>query len=279
MEFPPGTQVVQDKSRDGRTVMHSVCTIDEHGLRHTPVTNPDRRKRFVAIFADSLAFGEGLSDEDTLPAFVGKHTNDHTPYNFGLPAHGPQQMFRRLVENRVRPFVAQNEGLGIYLFIDDHVYRAAGSLRMYNLWCSPYPCYQLTDGKLEYHGSFEEARPVRNLVYRFLWKSHAVRNWQLEWPPLANGTLELTAALIRKSREAFERTFQGSTFYVLMYPRFTSRVGPKMLGLLARDHVQSLTFPDLFSDSEWANRLPDGHPSAAMQEKLAMALVARLGLK
>ena len=278
MEYPPGSTVLQEKSRSGKPVMRSVYTIDDKGFRVTPVTNREDRHKFVAFFADSIAFGEGVADDETLPAYTGRMAEGWMPYNFGCPAHGPQRMHMQLVANRPQASIAESSGVGIYLFIDDHVYRATGSLRLFNLWCSTSPCYEIQNGTLQFRGSFEEARPFRNSVYRLLWRSHAVRNFGFEWPPVGEKTLELTATIIGESKKLFERSFPGSRFVVIMYPDLSTKVGPRLGKRLRQDGIVCCEFPGIFSPGDWDSALPDGHPSAAMHEILAKALSERLGL-
>lgn len=276
-QFPAGEKVVQTKEKGGQVIMSSTATINEQGYRATPVS-PGERDKFVMLFVDSFVFGEGLPDNETLPCFLGSAAPHCRPYNFGLPGHGPQQMYMRLSENMVKPLVKESSGTGIYVFIDDHPLRAVGSLRIFNVWGSEHPCYGLRDGQPVYEGTFEEARPIRNYLYRQLWKSHAVRNLEVEWPPITGSTLEFTATLVRASRDAFEKSFPGSRFAVLTYPGSSQHCGHRFASLLERDHIPFVCDDHFFTPEDMASALPDGHPSARMHKKVAERLAEVLKL-
>lgn len=84
-----------DKRRpDGSTVFDVTYTIGEDGLRRTE-SNPDGP--IVAFFFDSMTFGEGVEDAETLPQqFADQTGRRYRVLNLGVPGYGPQAMLRTL---------------------------------------------------------------------------------------------------------------------------------------------------------------------------------------
>src|SRR5205814_8426268 len=95
--------------------------------------------------------------------------------------------------------------VAVYTFIDHHVLRNIGSLRVVDGAGAYFPCYVLDGaGRPVLQGGFRTVRPARSLAYWLLGKSQLLAGAGFDWPPADDrGALDLTAALIEASRERF----------------------------------------------------------------------------
>jgi hypothetical protein len=131
----------------GRTIFDVVYTTDENGLRRT-VSDPTGPT--IAFFFDSLTFGEGVQDGDTLPQqFANLTGRRFHVLNLGAPAYGPQIMLRTL-ESGFRDVLFKP---GPVLFVVQtavwHAERAA--CRPKTTW--PTPRYVVEAGRAVYRGT------------------------------------------------------------------------------------------------------------------------------
>ncbi|OFZ80907.1 MAG: hypothetical protein A2583_05605 [Bdellovibrionales bacterium RIFOXYD1_FULL_53_11] len=119
-------RVTAKKTIDERVLYDVVYTIDENGLRHTPIPS-DKRNLAVLFFGDSMTFGEGVNDNETFPAAFQSLTKKYRAFNFGFHGYGPHQMLRALEIGHERGIIkGYKPAYIIYVTHSDHIDRAAG---------------------------------------------------------------------------------------------------------------------------------------------------------
>jgi hypothetical protein len=136
--------------RDGALLYEAVYTIDK-GIRVTPfgVQGPP-----VFFLGDSFTFGEGVADDETIPAQFAKYSN-RLAYNFGGSGYGPHQILRMLEIRRPEEIAPGIKPLlVVYTLIPHHVERAAGR----SPWDTTGPLYNVVNGKLEHCGPFNACK-------------------------------------------------------------------------------------------------------------------------
>jgi lysophospholipase L1-like esterase len=61
-----------------------IVTTDQHGFRSRPI---DPKKPSIAVLGDSVTFGYGLRDDQTIPAIVASHLPSYNVINAGVPGY------------------------------------------------------------------------------------------------------------------------------------------------------------------------------------------------
>jgi hypothetical protein len=158
---------IKRSDKDGGLIYNVTYQINALGFRdavHNGEASP------VFFFGDSFTFGEGVDDDDTLPAQFSKIAG-RTVFNFGVHGYGPHQFLRMLEVDRPEKLgVTDKPALVIYTLLADHVDRAAGRAS----WDREGPLYELSPAGLVYRGSFRSHRPIaervldRSYVYRLI---------------------------------------------------------------------------------------------------------------
>jgi len=264
----------------GERIYDVVYEIDDALRRRTPVTPEGPREFFALFFADSYTYGEGVSGDQTIPYYVGEMAPRYRPYNYGFHAGCPSDLLVQLEKTSLRAEVTEPEGILIYTWIDDHVTRSLGTLRVTASWGSEKPYYAVSDdGTVEFRGTFEEGRPLRNAIYRALGASRLLMGRGFDWPRIGDPEIESTARILARARDLFEAQFPGSRFVVAIYPGqiWWSRA---LVRELERLGVSVLDLSGLFDirRPELSLSASDSHPSPLANELYARALVDGLHL-
>ena len=208
----PGKRRVKavKKFNDGRTIYEVAYSMDEFGLRETPdVASKDS----VFFFGCSFAFGEGVSDDESLPYRYATISGLRTR-NFGLPGYGPHQMLRALETNRPKLLgVPESPTLVVYIALPTHLDRAAGRA----FWDPFGPRYEVKNGKAEYVGAFSDRRKAQEPLRRIAGYSYiAKRLATLKSKSEHQRDRERLHAIIRKSRDLVAAKY-GAPFLVVMW--------------------------------------------------------------
>ncbi|NIA16085.1 MAG: hypothetical protein GWP08_18650 [Nitrospiraceae bacterium] len=268
----PNKSVRHVKCLGDTTVYDVTYSTDAHGLRNTPLESDGPRTRFAVFFGGSITFGMGVEDNETLPAFFGEYAPDYAPYNYGVPGYGPQQMLLKLETEDLRKTIREPTGIAVYTFIPGHIRRAVGSLQPYNRWAMGFPYYKLNGDSVQYAGNFRTGRPLLARLYTGLFRSAVVRYFHIDFPPIScDYSTTLTAAIIKRSAELFQREFPGSRFYVLVYPLHFR--ADKVLSQLKDAGVAVLDHQNLYGGVLLGGRFEfEGHPKPESHERVARAL-------
>lgn len=264
-----------ETTQAGLELYTATYTTDEYGRRVTPVEDVEQRIEFLLFFADSYSFGYGVSDDETFPFYVAQGAPGYQPYNYGVSGYGPQQMLARLQDHEIAQEISEKQGLLIYLFLDTHVQRAIGSMRVHNNFGPIMPYYTL-DGNNEVvaKGTLMSGRPLLSLVYHLLSASQTVNYLAVDIPRLNDHHYYLTARIIDEARHTFKDKFASDEFYVLIYPGQESRIIPH----LEKSGVKYLDYSTLFNALEGMSIPGEGHPTGKAYKKVAEQLVKDLHL-
>ena len=206
----------------GKVVYDVTYTINADGLRIAPpliVANPASS---ILFFGCSFTFGEGLSDEQTMPYQTGLQSGGQYPiYDFSLHGYAPNQMLAAIESGKVRQVVHTRPRYIIYSALPDHIARVAGKV--------PYgkhsPRYLLrSDGSVQLDGHFDDEAKSRSRLaasfYGQLRKS-ALYLWIGNIRPGTNDNdLRLMLALVRESRDRLKEEYPEADFHVILWRNF-----------------------------------------------------------
>jgi hypothetical protein len=147
----PGQRVVTStlKAPDGSTIYDVKYSINQFGFRTTSTGDAAETKSKPVFFVgDSFTFGEGVSDEDTLPQQFSKLSGLQA-VSFGVHGYGGHQVLRQLQLDLLRSIDSRDPLAIVYTLLPtDHMLRSGGRAS----WDQDGPRYEIIDGKLEYLG-------------------------------------------------------------------------------------------------------------------------------
>ncbi len=270
---------VRHQLRKGKSYIFNVkYKTDQFGRRITPVEGSGKRKKFLIYFGCSFIWGSCLSDTETIPYLVSKLAPEFQPYNYGRGASGTNYLLALLQNRQLPAEVAQKEGLGIYVFINDHVERSVGDVfNTASMFFMPYFEYQ--NGELVRNGSFATGRPWTTKFYRALYSSNIFKSLNRSFPRMGEKEFRLTCDLIEKSKERFLETFPKSDFYVLFHPVYSS-YSAQMIPCLKEKKIKFLDYQGVLDGSAMEKYIIpyDHHPNALANEIIAKKLVEDLKL-
>lgn len=264
---------------DGDRVVYDVTyTIGADGLRTTPPERASPPDGTFVAFGGSFTFGEGLSDNATMPWRVAELTGRRwRVLNLGFHGWGAQQMLAALDAGLVAGMVSGARTEGLYQTAFFHVARTAGRVA----WAAGTPRYVLApDGTVARRGLYpkELAGPfpwLRPFDRWLLWR-------RLMGParPPGDEAVALFTAVVVSARDEFERTLPGGRFRVLYWdtaaPWFD---GPLVAALRSRglDVTRASQLLEIGDPLMHIDRT-DAHPSARADDLVACWAVQAAGL-
>jgi len=228
---PAADRPIHHRSYGGDQLLYDVTyTLDDQGMRiASPLTGEQEAiNPCIAFFGDSFTFGEGMSDEQTMPYQVWKRLGPryHTA-NFAFLGYGPHQMLAALEQGLVESQGHCRPSHIVYQAIPTHVSRAAGL----EAWDHHGPRYAWqSDGRVLQQGYFDDLHPSTPLqwlrvahwqlparvrtsleasaLYRTLLNSHR---------PVTPQDVALFAAIVGTAKQVASRNYPGVTFQVLFW--------------------------------------------------------------
>lgn len=133
----------------GQVLYDTKYTFDYFGRRTTLNLNSNKSKVSI-FFGDSMTFGEGLPDSDTIPSLFSKYNEEYYSYNYGFLGHGPSHMLVHLLSKEFREKFKDKKGKIFYIYRDDAIRVCTGQVAYNNL----FPKFEYQDSVLKYKGSY-----------------------------------------------------------------------------------------------------------------------------
>lgn len=265
--------------KDNDTVYDVYNTIDNNWKRVTPDFDSSRSK-YALFFGCSIAFGEGLNDNQTFAYDFQQQTNEYNSYNFAYPGYGTNQMLARMEFQNLTEQVKEKEGICFYVFFMGHVPRVIGSMDTYIGWTSGSPYYYLKDGKLVRDRMFKNGRYWVSKFYELVYQTSIINYFKINFPnKLQPKHYELTVEVIQASKNKYIEQFGNDNFYVILYPSY--KIVPEEDYKLFKQLLteKSIKYIDLDSFIEYEEKYTlggDPHPNANTNKMLVEELIKRL---
>jgi hypothetical protein len=146
-EYPGVFHQTKLEAKTRHTIYDVDYTIDEHLNRKvvSAETGPT-----VAFFGESMTFGTGVRDAETLPqVFADLYDRKIRALNFGFPGYGPQQFLRALETDMFDTLLRPGARLFVFETAAYHVERSSCLAS----WMLRAPRYEMVDGRATYRGS------------------------------------------------------------------------------------------------------------------------------
>ena len=230
--------VIRCRAQRGEQVVYDVtCETDAAGRRFTPCDCLTRDAKVAAFFGCSMTFGQGVKDDETLPARFCAHVSGWQSFNYGVFGYGPQQMWLQICKREVLKEFAGRRGAVIYPLIDHHIERLIGTPSVLATWARPLPWLEMKEDQVVYRGTFQDRSPLQYFFFRHVYGTHLVRFVESRLPQrqaasgTAGSTLDLLAGVIIECSQATARQAPGLAFYCVLLPK---NAGPWEEGLLKR---------------------------------------------
>lgn len=159
----PNTTAVANATFNGQPVYRQTYHIDSEGGRVTPAAAAGAD--LYLFLGDSFMFGQGIPDNDTLPAqFARLGDGKLRTLNLSAPGNAPNHLVRAFEAGLLDRYLGQPVKAVIVWIIPAQLARTTGD----GSWLGSSPRYELVDGKLVHTGSFTEYRfshPIAGLKY------------------------------------------------------------------------------------------------------------------
>ena len=203
---------------NGDTVYNVWYHIDSNGARKSPLRDSNDNK-YALFLGCSVTFGSGLSDNKTLPFCFDSCTN-YKSYNYGVGSYGTQQVTATLEKKNIRDEIREKSGIGLYVFIDDHVKRSNRSLKRIATWGGRHPDYVLKGDSLINNGLYKNNLLIFDHLLTFVLTKSTVLNYFNVDSPFTVGEKDFlhTAQLIFQAKKNYVRQFKNDAFYVVIAP-------------------------------------------------------------
>ncbi len=263
---------------DGKELYSVTYRIDADGRRRTVSPQGAAPTQCALFLGDSITFGYGLEDEQSVASLVAAVAPTYKVRNFGVPGWGPHQSLALLESGKLAEEVTERGGFAVYTLIDAHIRRCIGSMREMSWWGRAGPYYELSsDGAARRLGSFDTGRPWTTRAYVALSKSRALQRFGVEVPALRAEHFDLLAAVLAGCRDRLREQFGIERFYVFVMPETTR--APRIVPLLEQRGLGVLDYSTrTFACGAW--KLDgDGHPNAAACVEIANWIADDLKLR
>jgi hypothetical protein len=278
-----GAKHARQTAADGSLVYEVTYHTDSAHRRITP-GQTGRRDRALLFMGCSFTYGEGLRDEESLPAQAARLQSTYRVYNYSFHGWGPGNLLRWASQPDFAADVPRGPGgKAVYLFIDSHLDRMVGTLPLYRAlrhWGDNLPYYYL-DGQsaLRSEGMIGQRWP-RDPIFGWLAGSSLLTYLGINLPlSLGEGDFELFSRIAAEIQAQLRQKLGQMDLYVAFYPG--SLTSGALVPHLHRQGVHTIDYSavDLTRYLGVPMTLPDGHPSAATDRFLAHQILTDLGVE
>ncbi|MBM3643344.1 MAG: hypothetical protein FJX02_03225 [Alphaproteobacteria bacterium] len=278
----PERRVTARRTEGDRVIYDVSYTIDRHGLRATPARDPAAGppEACIALFGDSITFGEGVSDEATFAwRLVERSRGRVVAGNFAFSGYGPHHALAQLQAGRVAATLDCVPTHAIYLFIPEHIARVAG--RMF--WDRQGPRYRIgPDGFVRRDGSFDGPGPSAAAVPDLDEGLLGWRRW-LRGASRTGGADEaaLAVAVLATLRRDLGVLAPGIAFHTILWNPYEDRRTREVAAGLAGAGIPTLRLRDILPEflvdrTPWVLSPDDWHPNAVAHDRIATAIATRI---
>lgn len=256
----PGTRSVITKLVQGREVHQITVTVDAHRFRTSSATGRPHKKEHLIVADGSVAFGDGLDDEQTITHFINQLSPTFEAYQLGFLGYGPQHTWLRMKEGLLPQQIPHKQGHFVMLTGLHDFHRFFGTLD-HLPYAADHPLVlEDSSGQFVRRGLFSDSGTwVQKAAVKYCIPIAACKAFltKLKSEGMSKERWAVTGRLINAIESMYREQFQAKSFTVLWQ-------GPKSE---IRELQKYTAIPiQVFHDYP---RQDDGHPSGEGAKQIA----------
>lgn len=203
----------------GKDTIYNVLYASDAYGRRVAFNNIDSViANYHALFLGcSYTFGHGLNFDATFPYLFQQQDTNYRSYNYGFEAWGPNQLallFDPGINTINRDAVREQHGFAIYTFINDHLNRVYGGSD-YLAFTPATPDVYVNINELV----IKKRSRLQVITAKLLNESETLKYFNIKnWYPTTENYYKRFAAIINYTALKYSEQFNGSKFYVGLYP-------------------------------------------------------------
>ena len=267
----PGARVSATRKWSDSTLFHVTYTITDAGVR---LTRGNARGDTWLFMGCSFTFGEGVEDDETLPARFSEQLGwEANVVNLAASGYGPHQMLRMLETGRLGGAVRPVKHV-IYQAIRSHVVRAAGRAN----WDLDGPSYKISGDSLRFDGPFHGSAGIRALKIVRRSDLGQILDERYYGMRPSDAEIELYARIVEKAAALSQKKL-GAPFTILFWDNDHDKTNKRIVDRLVATGLPLIRATSFLTRRELDSLLipHDGHPAPEAYRRLAAGLAAHFG--
>jgi hypothetical protein len=251
-------------------------TTDKEGRRIEPWHEARKHtaKKHIFGIGCSMTWGQGLDDDETLLAQVSKNSPEWITYNASQAAYGPSEIITQLKNTPVLENIEPKDGIGIYFLYDFHFQRMFNTLWEVGTWREHgLVLNEYEKGKFESIGRVADVYPLWTFLSHIVVKDPFLRLIHFDWPQISPSRLDTLFRVVNEMKLLYkEKTRAENPFIVALWSIDENR--NLMREALTRAEIPFLDYSEtsMSIHIKGPGHIGDGHPTAEVNEKFAIAL-------
>ncbi len=262
----------------GETAYDVKYSFDERGRRKVPGADKIFANSHLAISGCSVVFGEGLEDEQTLPAQLQKKVQKTKVYNLGRAGGSVVDAISTMQVTNLWKDIDPKEGALLFFHSSQtHVPRFLGTISTVGVW-NNYGAFlneEAATGAFQYGGVYDRNRPIWTLLSRWATRSQFLKRINFDWPPTTNSALEAYVRALSFLQQQYQLITDAKNPMVV-YFRPGEKDSCKIIPYLEKYKIYYLDYSD-FEMKRYATRplkiQYDAHPTEEFNRILSQQLM------
>ena len=223
------------------------------------------RDKYALFLGCSYTYGDGVSDNETMPFFFEQKANRFQAKNYGFMGYSPLQSLALFQHRSLRKEIKQPQGFAVYTYINDQIDRVIPASRWIELMKGRFP--NLNSQTMTTDGIFQKKHHI--LCDFVLWagNTNIAQYFRIGYPKIHNSShYQLVVEILKKTKEGYQRQFKNNNFYVIIFPG--SPLEPSMKKMFDESGIRYFDYSELLDLEK--NYLPydSAHPKAEVYKRV-----------
>lgn len=248
-------------------IFDSTYSIDDFGRRMHAGSKKNDYKKFIAIFGCSFTFGYGLNDDEAINYYLNAQKGfPYFTYNYAVSGSGTNHFLWLMKNSDFKKQIPEQDGVFIYVFMDQHVYRATGAYPAADFQRSA-PYFERNEkGELISKGSINERRPMFSKTMFYLDKFFGSSVLKHREFLRSKADVKYVCDLLVDANKTVKSVYAAGRFVVYMHSYFPR--DPDILACLKNNNIEH--FEGTAVENQHGYIISgDGHPNGKWNKLIA----------
>lgn len=255
-------------------------TSDNFSRRVTPAgdsaLNVGIPNQYALFFGCSFTYGDGVSDEETMPAHFQKIAPNYKAYNYGFLGYSPLHTLARLQSENVLSQIPQKNGFAVFTYIQDHIDRTIPATRWVLLQQGRFPNLEHSSMKIE--GLYKNKHRIWVDLLNRMASTNIWNYFRLGYPKYhSDAHYQLVVDVIAQSKKEYQHQFKNDKFYVIIFPG--QKISPSMKQMFEKAGLVIYDYSNLLDIKKYILEADPAHPNAEAYRKVMVQFYADLKKK